>query len=54
MTDIAYDITVLENALIALQEGAGDEKRAAMYMLERLLNQKQAVLNEFELQVEAM
>lgn len=48
MNDIAYDINVLENALIALQEGAGDEKRAALYMLQRLLDQKQNLLNEFE------
>lgn len=48
MTDIAYDIQVLENVLIAMQEGAGDEKRAALYSLEKLLAEKQAILNKFE------
>ena len=48
MTDVAYDIKVLENALIAFTEGASDEKYAAMYSLEKLLLAKKDALNEFE------
>lgn len=53
MTDVAYDISVLENALIALTEGASDEKYAAMYSLEKLLLAKKDALYEFETQAEA-
>ena len=53
MTDIAYDISVLENALIALTEGASDEKYAAMYSLEKLLLAKKDALYEFEAEMEA-
>jgi hypothetical protein len=48
MTDVAYDISVLENALIAFSEGASDEKYAAIYSLEKLLLAKKDALNEFE------
>jgi hypothetical protein len=48
MTEVAYDIEVLENALIAFTEGASDEKYAAMYSLEKLLLAKKDALNEFE------
>lgn len=48
MTDVAYDVEVLENALIALTEGASDEKYAAMFSLEKLLQSKIDILLEFE------
>lgn len=54
MTDIAHDIHVLANVIVAFQEGASDEKRAAMNMLERLLSQKQAILEQFEMQAETV
>ena len=49
MTDIVEEINVLEVALIALQEGASDEKRMAMNMLERLLERKTKILEELEM-----
>ena len=52
MTEVAYDIQVLENALIAFSEGASDEKRCAMNSLERLLLEKKNALTEFEATVE--
>ena len=52
MTEVAYDIEVLENALIAFSEGASDEKYAAMYSLEKLLLAKKDSLYEFEAMVE--
>lgn len=52
MTDIVEEINVLEVALIALQEGASDEKRMAMNMLERLLERKTKILEELEMFVQ--
>lgn len=54
MTEVAYDIEVIENALIAFQEGASDEKYAALYSLEKLLLAKKDALNSFEDEFEAM
>ena len=53
MTDILTDIEILENAIIALTEGASDEKRMAIYSLERMLERKTQVVEEFEAQEEA-
>ena len=53
MTDIAHDIQVIENALIAINEGASDEKYAALWSLEKLLLAKKDILREFEAQAEA-
>lgn len=53
MIDELRDIDTLENALIALQEGAGDEKRSAIYALERMLERKTKIVEEFEMQAEA-
>ena len=48
MVDVIRDIEVLENLLIAFQEGASDEKRMAVNAVERLLKEKQKILNDFE------
>ena len=53
MIDELRDIATLENVLIALQEGAGDEKRMAIYALERMLERKTSLVEEFEKQAEA-
>ena len=52
MNDLVNDIQVIENALIAFQEGASDEKYAACYALERLLLEKKDIVTRFE--IEAM
>ena len=52
MIDIAYDIQVLENALIAFAEGASDEKYSALYSLEKLLLAKKDALLQFEAEME--
>jgi len=52
MTEVAYDISVIEDALIALTEGASDEKYIAIFRLEKLLLAKKDALNEFEMQEE--
>ena len=52
MIDILKDIEVIENVLIALNEGASDEKYAALYSLEKLLLAKKDVLNDFEASAE--
>ena len=48
MNDVIRDIEVLENLLIAFQEGASDEKRMAVNAVERLLKEKQKIVDDFE------
>jgi len=48
MVDILHDIDILENAVIAFTEGASDEKRAALYSLEKLIQEKKATVEQFE------
>jgi hypothetical protein len=50
MTDLIVDIERLNTILIAFQEGASDEKRSALYMIERMLNEKQAIIDRFEME----
>jgi hypothetical protein len=52
MVEIIEDIETLENAIILLKEGASDEKRMAFDSLEKMLNGKKAVLEDFENQHE--
>ena len=53
MIDEIQDIATLENVIIALQEGASDEKRMAIDALERMLERKTRLVEEFEAQAEA-
>ena len=48
MNDVIRDIEVLENLLVAFQEGASDEKRMAVNAVERLLKEKQKIVDDFE------
>jgi hypothetical protein len=48
MVDVLEDIDVLENLLIAMNEGASDEKRMALNSVESLLNKKKQIITEFE------
>ena len=48
MVDVLEDISVLENLLIAMNEGASDEKRMALNSVESLLNKKKKIITEFE------
>ena len=48
MVDVLEDISVLENLLIAMDEGASDEKRMALNSIESLLNKKKNIITEFE------
>jgi hypothetical protein len=48
MQDVVNDIVVLESALIAFNEGASDEKYAAVWNLEKLLLEKRQLLEQFE------
>ena len=50
MVDVLKDIEVLENLLIAMNEGASDEKRMALAAVERLIAEKTAQVEEFELE----
>lgn len=53
-TQLCQDIETLEDAIINLTEGASDEKRMAIWALERLLKKKQNELAEFETTLEEM
>jgi len=49
MVEVAHDIKIIENALIALNKGAANDKFAALHSLEKLLIEKKDALLEFEL-----
>lgn len=53
MNDILNDIEVIENALIAFNEGASDEKYAALYSLEKLLLEKKDIVTKFEAELDS-
>ena len=40
MNEVVRDIEILENLVIAMNEGASDEKYAALYAVEKLLIEK--------------
>lgn len=50
MVDLLEDIEVMQNVLIAMAEGASDEKRMALSYMENLVAKKQAIVDEFEKQ----
>ena len=52
MVELLKDIEVLENLLIAMQEGASDEKRMALWSVERLLDAKRETIQKFESEYE--
>lgn len=52
MVDTVRDIEVLQRALIALTEGASDEKRAAIEGLRKMLKEKMESVEQFEKQME--
>ena len=48
MIDTMQEIEILENVIIALQEGASDEKRMAITDLERMMQRKQEEVAEYD------
>ena len=48
MNDVIRDIDVLKNAIVALCEGASDEKHMALNSLTRLVEEKEKIVEEFE------
>ena len=52
MNDILEDIDVIENVLIAFNEGASDEKFMAYRALTKLLIKKKDLVTEFEFEME--
>ena len=54
MTEIFDDIETLQFALIALEDGAGDERRAARAALRKMLRDKIAVVEQFETDLDEM
>ena len=47
MNDLVHDIDVLKNAIIALCEGASDEKHMALHSLTKLVEEKEAIVEKF-------
>jgi len=52
MNDVIRDIEVLENLVIAMNEGASDEKYAALWAVEKLLIEKKDIVRKFEYEME--
>ena len=52
MNDVIRDIEVLENLVIAMNEGASDEKYAALWAVEKLLIEKKDIVHKFEYEIE--
>ena len=48
MVDVLDEIEFLNSVLITMQEGASDEKRMAVNAVERLLKEKQKIVDDFE------
>ena len=48
MNEVVRDIEVLKNAIIALCEGASDEKHMAIHSLAKLVEEKEAIVEKFE------
>jgi hypothetical protein len=54
MNDLLRDIEVLQNLLIAMDEGASDEKRASLQAVERLIAEKKKTVELFEAEMEKL
>ena len=52
MVDVLHDIEVLEHLVIAMTEGASDEKRMALHSVEKLIAEKKAMVEKFETELE--
>ena len=53
MVDILDEIEFLKNVLIAMREGASDEKRMMMDAIENRINRKEGMVADFGLEVAA-
>ena len=53
MVDILDEIDFLKNVLIAMREGASDEKRMMMDAIENRINRKEGMVPDFEAEVAA-
>ena len=54
MVDVLDEIEFLKNVLIAMREGASDEKRMMMDAIENRINRKEGMVADFEAEVENM
>ena len=52
MVELIRDIGIIEDALIALNKGASDERYAAVWQLERLLLEKKDAFRNYEKQID--
>ena len=50
MNEVVKDIERLESVLIAFEEGASDEKRMAISLLESMLSEKRVMVELFEME----
>jgi len=54
MTEVFEDIKIIQNVLIAWEEGASDEKRNARQALRNMLQRKMREVEMFENDLDAM
>ena len=52
MVELIRDIGIIEDALIALNKGASDERYAAVWQLEKLLLEKKDAFRNYEKQID--
>jgi hypothetical protein len=52
MVELIRDIGIIEDTLIALNEGASDERYAAVWQLEKLLLEKKDAFRNYEKQID--
>ena len=48
MNEVVRDIDILKNAIIAFCEGASDEKHMSIHSLTKLVEEKEAIVEQFE------
>ena len=53
MVDVLNEIDFLKDVLIAMREGASDEKRMMMDAIENRINRKEGMVADFEAEVAA-
>ena len=53
MVDVLDEIGFLKNVLIAMREGASDEKRMMMDAIENRINRKEDMVADFEAEIAA-
>jgi len=54
MNEELRDIEILENLVIAMREGASDEKHMALSSIEKMIARKKAIVSEFDAYIDKL